>query len=119
MLPPPPEMPPSATIYAEELHHYGHGHPLWSPEPTRNLDGRERDVQLGDVGHIDEDGCFWRLFNITVDSDHEWNGGRVPVGFVPLKIPQHLKTFKEDYLNPGALSSKSMRARAGGASLSA
>lgn len=102
----------SATVYAELLSRYGHGHPLWDPEPSEGLDGCVRDVQLGDVGYIDAYGGFRRLFNITVDAQHELNAGGVPTDFTPIAFNQSLKRHKEDALGPGPLCSEGVESHA-------
>ncbi|KAI0084197.1 hypothetical protein BDY19DRAFT_973545 [Irpex rosettiformis] len=106
------------SLYAEQLSTYGHGHPLWYPEPTKGLDGCVRDAQLGDVGYIDEDGSFRRLFNVTVGAEHELNAGGVPDGFVPLNFNEKLITVKEQFLAPGPLCSRSVKGRAAEATAS-
>ena len=121
LIPPPPfpsfcfVMCLSATVYAELLSRYGHGHPLWNPEPSEGLDGSVRDVQLGDVGYIDAYGGFRRLFNITVDAQHELNAGGVPIGFTPIAFNQSLKRQREDALGPGPLCSEGVNSREIGA----
>ena len=102
----------SSTVYAELLSRYGHGHPLWDPEPSEGLDGCVRDVQLGDVGYIDAYGGFRRLFNITVDAQHELNAGGTPAGFTPIAFNQSLKRQKEDALSPGPLCSEGVEMHA-------
>ncbi|KAI0084198.1 hypothetical protein BDY19DRAFT_997915 [Irpex rosettiformis] len=109
----------SATIYAEQLSERGYGHPLWFPEPTKGLDGHFRDPQLGDVGYIDEDGGFRRLFNVTVGPEHELNAGGVPDGFVPINFKQELADVKERFLAPGPLCSGSIKVHVAEASATA
>ena len=101
-----------ATVYAEELFTYGYGHPLWCPEPSKGLDGYARDVQLGDVGYIDEDGGFRRLFNITVDAGHELNAGGVPECFTPVEFNESLVSVRNNFLHPLPLCSESVESRA-------
>lgn len=102
----------AATVYAEQLYTYGYGHPLWYPEPRTSIDGRTQNIQLGDVGYIDTRGGFRRLFNVTVDSQHEWNSGGVPVGFSPLVFNQDLRCMKEQALDPGPLCSEGVESQA-------
>lgn len=100
---------PAPRVYAEELYCYGHGLPLWCPEPTKGRDKTIREIELGDVGYVDKEGSFWRFFNITKPAEHEWNkDGGTPEGFIPHDIPDHLKSFMEYRLNPGILSSKTV-----------
>lgn len=67
------------------------------------------EVQIGDVGYIDEDGAFRRLFNITVDADHFLNAGGVPQGFAPLKFSENLITVRPRALDAGAYCSNSVK----------
>ena len=90
-------------ILAASLEHYGHGRAMWSPEP---IDG---EVRIGDVGHIDEDGAFHRLFNVTVDRDHPLNQGGVPDGFKPLRFNTRLLSIRPDLFPPTLYSSRSIK----------
>ncbi len=101
----------AADVFAEQLAHYGHGRPMWSPEPTEGPDYKMREVRIGDVGHIDEDGAFHRLFNVTVDEDHPYNSGGVPDNFVPLKFNKRLLAVKPRLLDPGAYCSNSVKSK--------
>lgn len=102
----------AAKIFAEQLGIFHYGHPLWYPEPTSGLDGKEHEVHIGDVGYIDEDGAFCRLFNITFDADHPLNRGGVPGGFAPLSFDHNrLIKIKKNFLNPGPLCSRSVNGR--------
>lgn len=98
----------AARVYAEELYRLGYGHPLWSPEPTNGLDRCVREIHLGDVGFIDEDGGFKRLFNVTVDATHELNAGGVPEGFEPVKLNESLITIRDRPFDPLPLCSESV-----------
>ncbi|KAI0084204.1 hypothetical protein BDY19DRAFT_1026532 [Irpex rosettiformis] len=98
----------AATVYAEILSRYGHGHPLWYPEPSEGLDRCRREIQLGDVGYIDAYGGFRRLFNITVGPEHELNAGGVPVDFTPIVFSQALRRDEEKALGPGPLCIRSL-----------
>lgn len=101
----------AAQVYAEELYRHGFGHPLWSPEPIKGLDGCIREIHLGDVGYIDEDGGFRRLFNVTVDATHDLNAGGVPEGFEPVKLNQRLITVRDKPFDPHPLCSESVEGR--------
>ena len=96
---------PSATVYINELCRYGHGIPLWTPEPS---DGGD-EVRIGDVGDIDDDGQFHRLFNVTVEAEHPINGGEVPRDFQPLNLPTPLISIKPNQFAPGPITSKGVR----------
>ena len=94
----------ASNVYAEELSVYGHGRPLWIPEP---VGGEE--IRLGDVGYIDRDGQFHRIFNMTVGPEHPYNRYGVPEGFIPLPIPPHLVQIRRNHLPLGPISSASIR----------
>ncbi len=110
----------AADVYAQELGNYNHGLPLWSPEPA---DGFE--IRVGDVGHIDEDGQFHRLFNVTVDASHPYNidpddgEPRVPTDFYPLRFNSRLFSVKPKQISAGPLPSKSVKSHEIGGSASA
>ncbi|EKM58770.1 uncharacterized protein PHACADRAFT_85684 [Phanerochaete carnosa HHB-10118-sp] len=93
----------AAEVLAQQLYHYGHGRALWTPEPA---DG---DVYIGDVGYVDEDGAFQRLFNVTVDADHPLNRAGVPENFVPLRFNKRLLQLKPSYISPMPFCSKSVK----------
>ena len=101
----------AATIYAELLSQYGYGRPLWNPEPRKGLDGVVRDPQLGDVGYFDKHGGFRRLFNITVDRNHELNAGGVPDEFKQIRFSDTLICEQEQALHPGPLCSEGVKSR--------
>lgn len=80
---------------------------MWYPEPSKGIDGHIRDVHLGDVVYVDsQDGRFRRIFNITVDAQHELNKGGVPDGFTPLYLNPILQCSNEVALDPGSLCSE-------------
>ena len=101
----------SATVYAEELYSFGHGLPLWTPEP----DG-PYEVRIGDVGHIDEYGQFHRLFNVTVGPDHPYNEDGVPQNFERLTFHPKLLHLQDKQLLPGPIMSKGVKKNELGAS---
>ncbi|PSR81768.1 hypothetical protein PHLCEN_2v6277 [Hermanssonia centrifuga] len=78
-----------ADIFAQTLSKVTMGRAMWSPEPTEGPDGLISKVCIGDVGYIDEDGAFHRLFNATLGIDHLSNSSGVPEDFVPLRIDIH------------------------------
>lgn len=102
----------AAMIFAEQLDHLAQGHALWYPEPTKDSKGQAYEVHIGDVGYIDEDGAFYRLFNITLDASHELNSGGVPDGFEPVPFDHavHVKV-KPDFWSQGPLCSRSIKSR--------
>lgn len=103
----------AADIYAEELSGSRHGLPLWSPEPADEYEAR-----IGDVGYIDEDGQFHRLFNVTVGPDHPYNAGGVPPDFEPLQFPLKLINVRDPLFSPSALISKNVTSHETSASAS-
>ena len=70
-------------IYARELSNYGHGHPLWGPEPSLEFG----EVRLGDVGYMRK-GYFCFLFNCMRPPDDPVNSSRgVPAEFEVFEPP--------------------------------
>ena len=55
-------------IFAQELSHLGHGHPLWYPEPCPD----SGEIRLGDFGYLRE-GSFYFLFNAMQSADDTVN----------------------------------------------
>lgn len=99
----------AAKVYAEELHRLQYGHPLWWPEHTKGPGGRERGIEIGDVGYIDTDGAFHPLFNITHETEHELNAGKTPPGFTPFVCEDGSIETKTPYFQVGPLSSSSVK----------
>lgn len=99
----------AAEVFAEKLSLFKHGHPLWYPEPTNGMDGERHEVHIGDVGYVDEDGAFRRLFNVTFDSSHHLNSGGVPYGFEPLHMDSRRNDLKERFLSPRPMCSSSVK----------
>lgn len=100
---------PAYAVYADQLIHLGHGHPLWQPEPPEKLG----EVQIGDVGVLQE-GCFYRLFNAMYSHDDPINiESGVPDGFEVLKVADRrlLIQSKDEFLQPGALHATSVTLR--------
>ena len=90
-----------AKQYADLLLPLGYGYPLWRPEGPDNCVDY---VQLGDVGYIHPAfGAFIRLFNMTVDAQHEWNKEGVPDGFRPIHISKEDIVRHERFLFPRPL----------------
>lgn len=100
----------ASDVLAQELDHYCLGRALWSPEPLHG------DIYIGDVGYIDEDGAFHRLFNVTVDQDHPVNGGGVPSNFKPLRFDQRLLTVRPSYFPAQSFVSRSVKSHSIGGS---
>lgn len=100
----------AATVYAQQLSSFQHGHPLWLPEPTVYVNNRTREVHPGDVGYFDEDGGFISLFNITVPAEDELNSAGVPESFQPVEYNKNLTLKREGYLQPAKpICSESVR----------
>ena len=94
----------SARIYANQLDSYQQGIPLWIPEPVHN-----REVRIGDVGVVDENGQFQRFFNITVGAEHPYNKRGVPPGFGRLNLDAQMISVNPHMLHPGVFPSKSVK----------
>ncbi len=91
----------AARIYAEELAKFKFGHALWWPEPTKDPNGCDHDIEIGDVGYIDGDGAFHVLFNVTHDTDHPLCAGHFLDGvFEPLRYDRDSVERKERFLTP-------------------
>ena len=104
----------TARIYAEELYSSSHGTPLWTPQSP---DG---EVCIGDVGYLDDEGCFCRLFNVTVNRDHPRNKLGVPDDFQVLTLRNHLLKVQRGYLLAGSvLTSGGVSTKEGSLSTSA
>ena len=70
------------SIYARELWSLGHGHPIWSPEPSPTYG----QIRLGDVGYLLE-GDFVFLFNCMREAHDPINKRGVPDDFQPFSPP--------------------------------
>ena len=103
----------AARVYSEELYDYKHGLPLWTPSSP---DG---EIFIGDVGYVDDQDSFRRLFNATVGHDHPCNPLGVPTGFVPLEYPSHLLKLTPDHFEEGkVLASTGLSTKEGAVTLS-
>ncbi|KAI0337364.1 hypothetical protein BDW22DRAFT_961862 [Trametopsis cervina] len=91
--------------FATELAHYGLGDALWCPEPQDGRHGTE-EVQIGDVGYLDDKGSFVRLFNIFYDKDHPVNKHGVPDEFEPLRTNRRLKRTQQPIEHQGPFTSR-------------
>ena len=93
----------TSDIYARGLFHYGHGFPVWDPQPTDS-----GEVLIGDVGYM-EDGQFFRLFNAMRPADDPVNQRwGVPDGFVPLTVDPRSFTRRDGAIPAGPLCSRSV-----------
>ena len=72
---------PAWSIYAQQLFHHRYGYPLWMPE----YDPRLGEVEIGDVGWINEGG-FYPLFNTLKSIDEPQPRGVVPEGHESMNV---------------------------------
>jgi len=93
-----------AKIYADKLMPFGHGHPLWRPEPASYSYGTT-EVMIGDVGYL-HNGGFYRIFNTTLSKGHPTNSSCAPDGFEKLKFDEGDVRKEENYIIRGLLASK-------------
>ncbi|KAJ3539505.1 hypothetical protein NM688_g6350 [Phlebia brevispora] len=99
----------AARIYANELSRYlgllG-GYPLWYPDP-----GKEREVQIGDVGYITE-GRFKPLFNVISglrrDGEDSEEAKKLDK-FTCMSYNSRSEDFRPGYLQPKSYESKSVK----------
>ncbi len=99
----------ATRVYAEELQKLKLGHPLWWPAHTEGPGGREREIEIADVGHIDEDGAFKPLFNIAHNQEHELNGNATLPISTPFQLFSDSVDVKPSYLSKGPLCSFSVK----------
>ncbi|OBZ73114.1 hypothetical protein A0H81_06652 [Grifola frondosa] len=93
----------SLDVYAEQLFHFGHGLPLWFPEP-----GDSGEISIGDVGYI-EKGRFYGLFNTMLPDDHKVNKRYgVPEPFECFEVPHNFKRSCPDAVKQDELRSESI-----------
>lgn len=99
----------ASRVYAEELQKLKYGHPLWWPAHTKGPGGREREIEIADVGYIDEDGAFKSLFNIAHNQEHELNGNATLPISTPFQLFSDSVDVKPSYLSKGPLCSFSVK----------
>lgn len=98
---------PAYTVYAEELVPFGHGHPLWFPEPLPDAS----EVVVGDVGFT-RGGRFVRLFNAMLPPHDRLNRNGVPFGFATLRVnATEFLHCNDHYLPAGPLCTDSVSCR--------
>ncbi|KIK64160.1 hypothetical protein GYMLUDRAFT_57151 [Collybiopsis luxurians FD-317 M1] len=70
-------------LYTSLLSSVYNGTALWNPDQGYNAKDLKRrpHIRPGDVGYIDEDGSFVRLFNLHLEKDHPEQGRAVPEEF--------------------------------------
>ena len=75
-------MPRDPDVYRDELQPLGFGLPVYEPNPP----GHDR-VRIGDIGFINENGSFERIFNIFHDKDDPINSRQfgAPEGFTKVE----------------------------------
>ena len=62
--PPMPE--PPSNVYRDQLSALSHGIALWDPNPPKLLYDK---VSIGDVGYLNQEGTFIRMFNVMLPWD--------------------------------------------------
>ena len=72
-----------SNIYREQLSSLNQGLALWDPKPVGNLYNH---ISIGDVGYLQENGTFMRLFNVTLPWDDPSNG--------LLEVPEEYKRLE-------------------------
>lgn len=73
-----------SNIYREQLSSLNQGLALWDPKPIENLYNH---ISIGDVGYLQENGTFMRLFNVTLPWDDPSNSLlEVPEEYKPLEL---------------------------------
>ncbi|KAF5381823.1 hypothetical protein D9757_008315 [Collybiopsis confluens] len=92
------EFPPMSvdhiTLYATQMSSLGYGSALWDPDQGYFENSKRRPhVRPGDVGYVDQNGSFIRLFNLHLGKDDPDQGMAIPDDFVePLsRQMQHTK----------------------------
>lgn len=99
-----------ATVYANQLLQRCHGWPLWFPDRPQ----QPHDVEIGDVGYVDPDGAFVRLFRATEKAEHPVNKEGVPVGFHKLDFSNRVLDEKDNYLDAQPVCSRTVESLGGG-----
>lgn len=90
-------------IYVEKLAVYGHGFPVWMPNPSDSANAAYRNdgVQIGDVGIMTDEYDLDYLFNITVGEEDARNQPYgVPSDFSPLSVPLDHKQITDPFMEP-------------------
>ena len=92
----------AARIYRDGLYSREYGLPMWMPEPNPS------EVLVGDVGYVEDDGSWIRLFNVLEPIDGKNNRGDVPDGFQPLDYNTDMRRRKDGIINPTVMCSSSI-----------
>lgn len=102
----------AADTYIQQLDHHGYGIALWYPMPPLDGEGtRPEEARVGDVGFVDDDGAFHRLFNTMVEADDALNQGEVPDDFQPLRLNKRLVATNPDAFEAIPIVSRSIKSR--------
>ncbi|KAF8495897.1 hypothetical protein F5888DRAFT_1946734, partial [Russula emetica] len=75
-----------SNVYRERLSSLNQGLALWNPKPVENVYNH---ISIGDVGYLQENGTFMRLFNVTLPWDDPSN--RL------LEVPEEYKLLELGY----------------------
>lgn len=103
-----------SSLYERSLSTLGYGLPLWFPEPETS----RGEIQVGDVG-FKRPGEFVRIFNTMKPEGDRANLFGVPRNTSPLVVRAHQWHERPDFLHPGPICSKAVRAKSAHADLSA
>ena len=100
-----------SNVYRVQLSALCHGFALWNPHPVKKFYNQ---VSIGDVGYVNSEGFFYRMFNVTLPSDHPSNNkiGQAD-SYDPLDCGEfdssHEKPFhKGDYYTPSVSSERNI-----------
>lgn len=107
---PSPAIHPSVP-YIKELSSLGHGCPLWIPEGAHE----SKEVEIGDIGYITDEGAFMPLLNIS--GREKRDDGLDPFSFTEDNGAK--PTVYKNYLRSGPYTSRSLRESATEGSLQA
>ncbi|KZS96368.1 hypothetical protein SISNIDRAFT_482943 [Sistotremastrum niveocremeum HHB9708] len=112
-----------AQIFAQHLLYHGHGFPSWTPSPNTYV------LVPGDLGYIDGDGRFIRLFNVMLSKDapeNQRDAHSPPDGFQPFQPFEAGMDWSTNLLlsiqsesGPKLFTGRTHRSRAAAASASA
>jgi len=86
-----------------------HGYALWNPEPVKNTYDK---VSIGDVGYVNCQGSFHRMFNVTLPWDDPSNNKLgtpeqyQPLGWDPFANIREKQFNKGDYYSPNVSSER-------------